>query len=243
MRVTRTNKGRRKEIGLEKRLRTRLRLLEAAARVVAHLGEDESTIDHFINAAGVARGTFYNYFPTREDLIKSLWEHVGQDPFRAIQKISAGVTDPAERIILEARLVINNAAEDPAWGWLVWYLSRSAETLNEDLRAYPMPDLVAGRDAKRLMFQNDNAARDLVVSVVRSAIRATLTERPPASYVESLCIMMLMALGLTARESRKIAQLPLPDLEIAPGNGAAAPQSGRKSNILIKAGNSFSTRK
>ncbi len=49
---------RRQEIGLERRERTRQKLLMAAARVVAELGEKKSTIDDFIQAAGVARGKF-----------------------------------------------------------------------------------------------------------------------------------------------------------------------------------------
>jgi AcrR family transcriptional regulator len=58
---------RRAEIGRERRARMRGRLLEAAARVMADQGSDSATIDTFIRAAGVARGTFYNHFKTREE--------------------------------------------------------------------------------------------------------------------------------------------------------------------------------
>jgi len=204
---------RRRQIGLERRQRTRQRLLEAAARVVAHLGEDQATIDHFINEAGVARGTFYNHFPTRGDLVKALWKHVGQDPFRAIQSASASVTDPAERLVLEARLVVAKAGQDSTWGWLVWYLSRSSATLNEDLRAYPLPDLVAGRAAGRFRFDDNNAARDLVVSAVRAAMRNALTSEPPEEYFQSLSAMLLVALGITLTEARRLARLPLPRVD------------------------------
>ena len=39
----------------------RNRFIEAAARVIASHGTDSVSIDAFIRAAGVARGTFYNH--------------------------------------------------------------------------------------------------------------------------------------------------------------------------------------
>lgn len=223
---------RRKEIGLERRERTRQRLLEAAARVVAHLGEDEATIDHFISEAEVARGTFYNYFPTRDDLITALWSYVGQDPFRAIQKISAAAADPAERLVMEARLVLARAAQDATWGWLLWYMSRSAESLNEDLRAYPLPDLLAGRASGRFRFGDPEAARDLVVGTIRAAMRTVLTNTPRPDYAEHLSTMLLMALGISATEAARVAARPLPEPEgKAPGSKAsvvAARKVGRQ---------------
>src|SRR5579862_1856074 len=57
------------DIGREKRRRTRAALIEAAMKVFARLGPDAPIIDDFIAEAGVARGTFYNYFETREELL------------------------------------------------------------------------------------------------------------------------------------------------------------------------------
>ena len=76
---------RRAEIGRERRARMRNRLIEAAARVMADQGSDNATIDTFIRAAGVARGTFYNHFKTREELLDALWTSIGHDPFLEIQ--------------------------------------------------------------------------------------------------------------------------------------------------------------
>lgn len=219
---------RRKEIGMERRERTRQRLLQAAARVVAHLGEDEATIDHFISEAKVARGTFYNYFPTRDDLIAALWSYVGQDPFRAIQKISAAAADPAERLVMEARLVLARAAQDATWGWLLWYLSRSAESLNEDLRSYPMPDLLAGRASGRFRFDDPEAARDMVVGTIRAAMRTVLTNTARLGYAEGLSKMLLMALGISAAEAARLAVLPLPQFAGRASGSKTAVRTARK---------------
>ncbi|WP_431268742.1 TetR family transcriptional regulator [Dankookia sp. P2] len=50
-------------------MRTRATLIEAAMRVFARLGPDTPVIKDFIAEAGVARGTFYIMFRTREELL------------------------------------------------------------------------------------------------------------------------------------------------------------------------------
>jgi len=50
-----------------RRARTRERLLDAAEKVVASKDLQDATIEDFVSAAGVSRGTFYNYFPTVTD--------------------------------------------------------------------------------------------------------------------------------------------------------------------------------
>ncbi len=67
---------RRAEIGRERRARMRDRLIQAAASVMANHGSDNATIDTFIRAAGVARGTFYNHFKTREALLDAVWTSI-----------------------------------------------------------------------------------------------------------------------------------------------------------------------
>src|SRR5689334_20938358 len=110
---------RRAEIGRERRARMRGRLLEAAARVMANQHGDSATIDTFIRAAGVARGTFYNHFKTREQLLDALWTSMGHDPFLDIQNACKDLADPVERFAAMTRLVLLGATQEPTWGWLV----------------------------------------------------------------------------------------------------------------------------
>ncbi len=47
---------------------TRLRLLEAAAAHFAEQGLERASLDDIVRAAGVAKGTLYNYFESKEQL-------------------------------------------------------------------------------------------------------------------------------------------------------------------------------
>lgn len=203
---------RRAEIGLERRQRTQQKLIEAAARVVAARGESSASIDDFISEAGVARGTFYNYFATREALLEALWAHFGSTPFRAIQTACAAIPDAAESLTAEARLVMYQAQRDPIWGWLVYYLSSGSDTLNDDLRAYPRDVLRRGIEQGRFKLDSIDAASDVVVSVVRMGMQGILTGARPLKHADDLCVLILMALGVPREESARLAHARLPEL-------------------------------
>ncbi len=52
--------------------RTRQRLLDAARTVFARHGYLDTTVDHIVTEAGLARGSFYTYFESKTDLFRHL---------------------------------------------------------------------------------------------------------------------------------------------------------------------------
>jgi AcrR family transcriptional regulator len=210
------NADRRAEIGQQRREKTRQRLVAAAARVIARRGESNATIDDFIQVAGVARGTFYNYFQTREEVLEALWRYVGKSPYWEIHRTCADIADPAERLATFSRQVLCRTASDPTWGWLVYYLSADRDTVNVDLLSFPLPDLLAGCSAGRFILSDVQCARDLVVGAIRSGMNALLNGRGNPSYGDVIAEMILRALGIDGAEAKKIASFKLEEIgEIA----------------------------
>lgn len=58
---------------------TRQKLFEAARKVVGRLGYAEASVARITAEAGVAQGTFYNYFATRQELLDELLPETGKD--------------------------------------------------------------------------------------------------------------------------------------------------------------------
>jgi AcrR family transcriptional regulator len=202
---------RRVEIGRDRRNRSIQKLLESAARVVADRGSSRATIDDFIAAAGLSRGTFYNHFQTREALLDALWAHLGHAPFVEIQRACDQIADPALRLVTEARLVVQKSAENPTWGWLVLAASSDGETVNPELLSFPRPDLALGQRMGRFTFDNLEVAGDLVVLAVRQAMRVSLTGHGASDgYAASVCLMLLRALGISEAEAKDLVASPLP---------------------------------
>jgi AcrR family transcriptional regulator len=63
---------------------TRGRLFEAAATIVGRDGYAEASVARITQEAGVAQGTFYNYFDSRQALLDDLLPEIGKDMLRFI---------------------------------------------------------------------------------------------------------------------------------------------------------------
>jgi AcrR family transcriptional regulator len=202
---------RRAQIGKERRANTRRKLLTAAAQVIADVGGGRATVDDVIQAADVARGTFYNYFPDWNALLGAIWEEMGRDPFLSIQNACAQFDDPAVRLFIKMRLILLRTAEDPTWGWLVFAMSGDKWTLNEDLAKFPRSDLIEGLKSSKLAFDNLDSANHIVVASIRAAMLRTLQNGYDAFFLMSVCVTLMKALGLTKTRLRSLSEMPLPN--------------------------------
>src|SRR5690242_10760101 len=87
-------------------------------RVFARVGPDAATIDDIIAEATVARGTFYNYFTTRDDVLIAVATHISDQVLTEIADLRR-VADPAERVSRTVRTFIRMAADNPVEGWVI----------------------------------------------------------------------------------------------------------------------------
>lgn len=62
----------------EKNDEVRRRLFAAAAKVVGRYGYADASISRITELAGVAQGTFYNHFESRQELLEQLLPEIGQ---------------------------------------------------------------------------------------------------------------------------------------------------------------------
>ncbi len=74
---SKSNEMRRKITRAEKVDQTRRSLLAAAATVVGQEGYENASVSKITALAGVASGTFYNYFESRQDLFNKLLPAIG----------------------------------------------------------------------------------------------------------------------------------------------------------------------
>ena len=73
----------------EKSQETRRLLLAAAEERIRMSGYEQVSVAEITRAAGVAKGTFYNYFEKKEDLIRALYHS-------HFEELNAGITALAE---------------------------------------------------------------------------------------------------------------------------------------------------
>jgi AcrR family transcriptional regulator len=200
--------GHRTRVGMERRARTQARILAAAMRVFAEKGPDAPVIDDFIREAGVARGTFYNYFTRTEQLLVAVSRSLEDDLMLSIEEEIGGFQDPVERLATGVRLWLRWARTDPVWCAFI-VRSRFRGPLVE--RQLTM-DLRDGRLAGSFDFPSIGIARDLVVGTILEAMHRTMTSPVSMAYADGVARAILRGLGLDPQTIRRLLARPVPKL-------------------------------
>lgn len=78
------------------------KILNGTLRVIAQRGVRKLSMNDISEAAGVSRGTLYRYFPTKEDALKALAEHVSLQFERGVVACARACTAPEQ--VLDAVL-------------------------------------------------------------------------------------------------------------------------------------------
>lgn len=197
--------SRRASIGLEKRERTRASLIEAAYRVFARKEADAVTIDDIIAEASVARGTFYNYFQTREDVLKAVAASLSDQMNQKIWAQSVAIDDPAERMAIAIRQFLHQSIQDSTWGWVIVRIGLVAAPLSETIERGVMTDLEAGIRLNRFQVDSLQAAIDLILGTGLMAMRSILSGQTEPDYPEQIAKIILKTLGVADADAHSIA--------------------------------------
>jgi AcrR family transcriptional regulator len=83
-------------------------ILAAAREVMERQGVETATMDEIAQAAGVAKGTLYLYFVSKEDLIHALMSQVGENMRRDLTAIVDTPLSPVEKLLKVVRLLLDN---------------------------------------------------------------------------------------------------------------------------------------
>jgi AcrR family transcriptional regulator len=89
----------RKAVRDESIAETRRRLLEAAVTEFANEGYVGANINNISQAAGFAKGTIYNHFPCKRDLMLTLIDEIAADHIRCIVQQTESEQSPSQRLM------------------------------------------------------------------------------------------------------------------------------------------------
>jgi AcrR family transcriptional regulator len=81
---------RRRQSRIEKSEMTRERLFAAASEVIGEVGYADAAISEITKRAGIAQGTFYNYFESRQDLLDQVLPAMGDRMLAHIRQAALG---------------------------------------------------------------------------------------------------------------------------------------------------------
>lgn len=172
----------------------RKKLVEAAMVVLAESNKGMSAvIDDVIKEAGVARGTFYNYFQSMDEVKSAIGETLNEQMVDEFNPIYQPIKCPTDRFAVGTRMFLIRACLDRSWASFV----KLPEVWSQKvLVAVLMSKDLSDAKAQGLMhFDNLRVATDYMLGGVASAIQALGSDIPdPLDYISQSCLFALRAL-------------------------------------------------
>jgi len=187
--------------GLGKRERTRAALLDAAVDVVGRKGMEAAKITDMTAAAGLANGTFYNYFQTKEEILHRVAVDVAVEVSERLNAQMSGIDDGPTRVVTATHSFVELILESPDWANILldgWdYLPNPPLQTFRYLRA----DLSQGVEQGAFDVEVDPFTIAQVVALIGSAIRLQLAAGRDPEITKRLCVNVLRLLGVAPRKA------------------------------------------
>ena len=141
---------------LTKRERTRRKLLTATRDLIYEKGIEQVAILDITTAAGLAAGSFYNYFDNKPAIVQAIIEDF-QAVFEShLAETRKALKDPAMRISVTLKYYFEQAQSNEAWRSFIINAGLSDEQIIVQSRRQCTEDILAGQRGGR--FKTENAA-------------------------------------------------------------------------------------
>jgi AcrR family transcriptional regulator len=201
--MARIDLARRAEIGREKRARTRAQILEAGSVLLAERPLEALTVDVIVDAAGVAKGTFYYHFQSIEELAAAVGEKLAKGFDEMLAPARLGMPDPIARISFGLTQFLDKAIAEPVWARLVVQSAHTPTEFARSVRANLKMDLTDAIGQRRLTVQDIELAADIVMGIWLQVMRGTLQRPVTPDLTREALDAVLRAVGASPGPRRQ----------------------------------------
>lgn len=154
-------------------------ILDAATRLFTEKGFDHTSTNDILDAVGIAKGTLYHHFKSKEDIMDALIERQTAGILLAAEKIAADISIPVEERMIRTILALHvEETEQAGGGEMIRHLHKPQNALMQ-------------QKTKRIIMQRVPA---ILAGIVKDGISQGLFETPyPLECMEmALCYMDVM---------------------------------------------------
>ena len=187
--------ARRAEIGRERRAKTRAQLVEAGAMLLAERPPESLTVDAIVDAASVAKGTFYYHFQSIDEWAAAVGAKLGESFDELLTPGRLEFSDPVERLSFAFTQFLERAISDTGWARLVVQSSQSATDFGLGVRANLKADLSEAIAQDRLNVRDVELAADIVIGIWLQVTRGILERGAQRDLTRRAGEAVLRALG------------------------------------------------
>jgi len=205
--------------GARQRQRTRGILLAAGEQLFATRSVDGVTVDQIVEAAEVAKGSFYNHFEDKEAFANAVFEIVQGDIEFHVAAANQNITDPATRAMRAFCAVMLYARKHPERLQATLSLAARRATAADPLNAGLVADIVHGLERGQFRDIDIDMAIVVFLGLSRAGIAQAMSPHcahPPRAISEAVGAALLRGLGMQYDDAgllaRKVAEDMLGDL-------------------------------
>lgn len=192
---------------------TRRRLLTTARELMSQGGAAGVSIGALAAGAGIAVGTFYSYFPSRDEIIDAVIYDEVETMARRLDSISAAEDDPVIAYSNALRHLVRTAISDPVWGWFLVRAGMAHEGLVSILGPRIRDYLRRGIEAGRFHIADPDLASAMTLGSLLSAMPVFLKSgESPDDAASTFTASLLRMLGIGLDEAAQLAEHVLPPL-------------------------------
>lgn len=166
----------------EQRAGMQERIIEAGRTLFREKGFQKTSVNTITDAVGIAKGTFYNFFSSKEMLFMTILGEFEREKFRMIETCFTETGNPVEELESFLILMYQSVSEEPIFQWL--YREHVLEKIMQKIT----PKM------KKEMIQADIEAVELILSSTKP--RGFLTAVTPRDLAEQLRGMFLMTVHM-----------------------------------------------
>jgi AcrR family transcriptional regulator len=188
---------------LPRRTNTRERLITTAAELFRRQGYAQTGVNEIMQQARTTSGSFYHFFPTKEDLLLAVVDHVGElletEVFGPAEQLT---TDPFERVITVAQasgqhLVVHEFTLGSSLGTLAAELSESHPGVRRRIAG------LFNKWVNRVRGYFEDAEDRLPVEIDRNALARFVLSAVEGAILQSRVDRNLEAFDATVAELRR----------------------------------------
>lgn len=197
-----------------KKLRTRIALLKSAHKLMSEKGVDETTILEITEHADVGFGTFYNYFPTKDDIAAGVLDCVINSLGRRndLATEAAGVEEPYLIIANSIRAVGREMMQDRMWRWWLKRPDILIDRMREGFRPFALRDIDRTWRANADLVADPNSLWSMFIWLLAGRVIDIAEGVHDPDSDRDLTATILRMLGVTPERARELSALPVPPL-------------------------------
>ncbi len=200
-----------------KRRAARLRIIEAAERLMRERPIDDITVGDITDAADVGHGTFYLHFKSKYEILIPITRVIAQRWDEVIQENTTDIDDPAVLVGVSSRYMGRAVVVDPLWRWMLRHSGVPVDDIRNAIGRFAARDFQQGFTSGRFTATDRRATDRFIVGGFVASLLACLDSENPANDIDQMAELLLRTLGLGIDEAAAIAHQPLPPLATPTG--------------------------